>query len=309
MIQPPTSGFVLLVIRIIFLALAYYAGAMLGLSIPYIGSNITLFWPPSGIALAALTLWGLTLWPGILLGSFATNLMTGELTLPAALSISLSNTLGPLIGAFLLKRIAGIPTHFSDKENIIRFLIVSTGASFLTASIGTLTLYLNGKILIEQLLLAWLGWWSGDMIGILVFAPPFFFWTTQSLKNFLVNSTRKLELILAMSSCIGLSWIVFIGFSPFNSFTSAIPYIVYPPLLWIGLRFNAMAMSTAVIIIASLAAIGTSQGLGPFAKGNFYTDQLLLCVFITTTSLISFMMISIQSSRKQAEQSLRDSES
>lgn len=70
-----------------------------------------------------------------------------------------------------------------------------------------------------------------------------------------------------------------------------------------------MAVAIAVIVISSLATIGTSQGLGPFSEGNFYTDQFLLWVFITTTSLISFMMISIQSSRKQVEQNLRDSES
>ena len=129
MIQLPISGFTPLAIRVVFLALAYYAGAMLGLSIPYIGSNITLYWPPSGISLAALTLWGLACWPGVLLGSLTATLTLGELALPAAFGISLSNTLGPVIGAFLLRKIAGISTHFSDKENIIRFLIISAGVS------------------------------------------------------------------------------------------------------------------------------------------------------------------------------------
>lgn len=309
MIQQSTFFSVSLALGIVSLAFAYYVGAMLGLSIPYIGSNITLFWPPAGIALAVLTLWGLALCPGILLGSLVITLTIGELALPTALGVSLGNTLGPLAGAYILRKIAGFPTHFSNKQNIIRFLIISAGTSALTASFGTLILYLNDKILIEQLQLAWLGWWSGDMIGILVFAPPFFFWSTQSIKNFLLNLTTRWEFILAISSCIGLSWIVFIGFTPLNAITSAIPYIVYLPLLWIGLRFNSMAVTIAVIVISSLATIGTSQGLGPFSEGNFYTDQFLLCVFITTTSLISFMMISIQSSRKQVEQNLRDSES
>ncbi|HND36847.1 MAG TPA: PAS domain-containing protein, partial [Nitrosomonas sp.] len=309
MMQQSTFFSVSLVLGIVSLAFAYYVGAILGLSIPYIGSNITLFWPPAGIALAVLTLWGLALCPGILLGSLVVTLTIGELALPAALGVSLGNTLGPLAGAYILRKIAGFPTHFSNKQNIIRFLIISAGTSALTASFGTLILYLNDKILIEQLQLAWLGWWSGDMIGILVFAPPFFFWSTQSIKNFLLNLTTRWEFILAISSCIGLSWIVFIGFTPLNAITSAIPYIVYLPLLWIGLRFNSMAVAIAVIVISSLATIGTSQGLGPFSEGNFYTDQFLLWVFITTTSLISFMMISIQSSRKQVEQNLRDSES
>ena len=45
-----------LVMRILLLASAYFAGGNAGLSVPYVGSSITLFWPPSGIALASTTL-------------------------------------------------------------------------------------------------------------------------------------------------------------------------------------------------------------------------------------------------------------
>lgn len=63
-----------LAIRILLLAVAYFVGGSAGLSVPYVGSNITLFWPPSGIALAAMLLWGLSCWPGVFLDAFATNL-------------------------------------------------------------------------------------------------------------------------------------------------------------------------------------------------------------------------------------------
>ena len=117
MIQQSTFFSVSLALGIVSLAFAYYVGAMLGLSIPYIGSNITLFWPPAGIALAVLTLWGLALCPGILLGSLVVTLTIGELALPTALGVSLGNTLGPLAGAYILRKIAGFPTHFSNKQD------------------------------------------------------------------------------------------------------------------------------------------------------------------------------------------------
>jgi integral membrane sensor domain MASE1 len=40
----------------------------LGLLLPFVGSNITLIWLPTGIAVAALMRWGLPVWPGILSG-------------------------------------------------------------------------------------------------------------------------------------------------------------------------------------------------------------------------------------------------
>ena len=43
---------------IFFLALAYFATGRLGLLLPAFGSNITLIWLPSGIAVAALLRWG-----------------------------------------------------------------------------------------------------------------------------------------------------------------------------------------------------------------------------------------------------------
>ncbi|HBZ30275.1 MAG TPA: hypothetical protein DEO56_06715, partial [Nitrosomonas nitrosa] len=58
-----------LALRIFALATVYFLAGSFGLSMPYIGSNITLLWPPSGIALVAVLVWGTVCWPGIFLGS------------------------------------------------------------------------------------------------------------------------------------------------------------------------------------------------------------------------------------------------
>ena len=58
------------------IALAYFHTAeqrQLGAVFP--GWNLSLFWPPSGIALAAVFLFRFSAAPGIFLGAFASNLM------------------------------------------------------------------------------------------------------------------------------------------------------------------------------------------------------------------------------------------
>src|SRR6187402_1910453 len=59
---------------VIGLALAYFCAALVGFRHAIVAEQVTLVWPPSGIALAAVLLLGRWVWPGILLGDFVANL-------------------------------------------------------------------------------------------------------------------------------------------------------------------------------------------------------------------------------------------
>jgi integral membrane sensor domain MASE1 len=73
--------------RVALLAAAYYLTGRLGLTLPAVGASITLVWPPSGIAVAALLRWGPRHWPGVWLGALLVNL-PGSPALVAAGSAS-----------------------------------------------------------------------------------------------------------------------------------------------------------------------------------------------------------------------------
>ena len=62
---------------IVLLAAAYYGAAKLGLSFAFETASVTAIWPPTGLALAALVLWGHRLWPGVAIGAFLANSWTG----------------------------------------------------------------------------------------------------------------------------------------------------------------------------------------------------------------------------------------
>src|SRR5215218_8369850 len=54
-------------------AAAYFLAAKIGLTLATVGVTVTLVWPPSGVAVAAMLLCGVRVWPGIALGAFLAN--------------------------------------------------------------------------------------------------------------------------------------------------------------------------------------------------------------------------------------------
>jgi len=77
--------------QIAAVAVAYYAAARVGLLAAVAPSVVSSAWPPSGVALAALLLLGLRLWPGIALGAFLLN-WTAGVSAAGAAGIALGNT-------------------------------------------------------------------------------------------------------------------------------------------------------------------------------------------------------------------------
>src|SRR5438105_10969784 len=90
-------------LRIAAVAAAYYAAARLGLLAAVAQPVVSSAWPPSGVALAALLLLGLRLWPGIALGAFLGNWAAGG-SAAAAAGVATGNTLGAGAAAWPVAR-------------------------------------------------------------------------------------------------------------------------------------------------------------------------------------------------------------
>ena len=92
---------------VLFLGAAYWGAAKLGQTLRYTAS-VSAIWPPAGLGIAALYLWGLRWWPGILIGAFLAVLILfvflreGRTTVIASTSLPLS-----VIGTFFFLYLAG----------------------------------------------------------------------------------------------------------------------------------------------------------------------------------------------------------
>src|SRR5438876_11701830 len=90
---------------VLALAAIYFCAGKLGLLLAFFNASVSPVWPPTGIALAALLLWGYRLWPGIFLGAFLVNFTTAG-TPVADLGIAAGNTVESLVGVWRVYRSA-----------------------------------------------------------------------------------------------------------------------------------------------------------------------------------------------------------
>ena len=89
------------VVKVTILFLLYVTTATFGLSIDAVSGFATLVWPPTGISLAFLLLFGYKLWPGVWFGAFAANLLK-DAPGPVAFGIATGNTLEAVLGVYIL---------------------------------------------------------------------------------------------------------------------------------------------------------------------------------------------------------------
>src|SRR5262245_16738668 len=87
------------------LFLLYFLAGKGGLKLAFFHASATAVWPPAGIALAFLLIWGYRVWPGVLAGAFLVNVTTPASAL-TALGIAVGNTLEGVLAAYLVNRFA-----------------------------------------------------------------------------------------------------------------------------------------------------------------------------------------------------------
>ncbi|MDD1628025.1 MAG: EAL domain-containing protein [Methylococcaceae bacterium] len=162
--------------------LFYFAGKLtLSLSLP--PSYATAIWPPAGIGLAAVLLWGYRVLPGIFIAELLIHYeiydMSALLESPPELLVFFLNPVNSVfrswLGCVLVKKFADYPHQLiSIRLIILFFLLAGPVATFLPAVLSIYGLFLNGVIIEQDLVFSFLTWWLGDCMGIAIFTPLFF---------------------------------------------------------------------------------------------------------------------------------------
>lgn len=137
------------------LAAAYFVTGKLGTFLAIPPGYATAIWPPSGIALAGILLYGYRVWPGILLGSFLINLSTSLIAgSPSEILVSVTITLAigsgaslqAVVGAYLVRRFAGFPNSLAkEKEVFSLFFFGGILSALINSTLAVSTLVAAGN--------------------------------------------------------------------------------------------------------------------------------------------------------------------
>jgi len=291
-----------LLLKIVVLAVVYHLAARLGLKMAYVQINTSPVWPPTGIALAALLVFGIKLWPGVSLGVLLGSLLTGA-PLNLALGMALGNTLEALAGAYLLKHFFNFHNAIDRIQDVVGLAIVSLFATIISATIGTTTLGLIGLAGPDNLGAIWITWWIGDLLGALVIAPVLLVWATSTslrLTNRLRIEGGTLLTLLAV-----VTWYVFSDRPSASIYHQALIYLIFPFIIWAALRLGQRGAATAVILVSGISIWGTVQGAGPFSLHPKNDSLFLLQTFSAVVSLTALILAAATTERRKATEALR----
>jgi len=276
-----------LAIKILSLALIYHLTARLGLKMAYVQINTSPVWPPTGIALAALLVFGYSAFPGISLGVLLGSLITGADPI-MAIGMTLGNTLEALAGAFLLKRYVQFHINMDRIRDVIGFLAVSMICTTISATIGTISLMIVAKGNWTGFGGLWTTWWIGDLLGALVVAPVLLVWISKpriQINTGLFAEGFSILVILGI-----VTWYVFSSKPPEGILHQALVYLLFPIIIWAALRFRQHGATLAILCVSGIAIWGTVQGLGPFSLETKNDSLVLLQTFTAVVSLTGLIL-------------------
>jgi PAS domain S-box-containing protein len=281
---------------IVLLAVVYYALARLGLTLAWAGTNASPVWPPSGLAFAAVLLWGYRLGAGVALGAFAAN-CAGFLAngVPPAAAIAVSaaiaagNTLEALGGIRLLRRLAALDNPLDHLGSVYLFVVAALLAGLIGAGVGTASLLLAGLAAPAAAQTVVFTWWLGDVTGILVVAPALIAWLAPGPSR--SPHARTLAAAGALAGALALvAALTFVERFAADRVDRLLIYGFVPCIAWAAYRFGLRGASAATLATSGMAVWATVHGLGPFAAATINDSLISLDSFIALCSVIGLVL-------------------
>ena len=281
---------------IVLFAGVYGLAAFFSLRLALIEENITPLWPPTGIAVAALLLFGTRWWPGIAIGALVVNLPITE-SLLAAVATAAGNTLAPMFAVWILRR-ARFRTELDRPRDVVVLLLAALIGMLVSATIGALALVLSDQVAAGEFWTSWSVWWAGDSMGVLVVAP--FLLVVWNRAHHRYPPPRRLELLelfvfLAMLAAVSVFAV---------TAKASILFVALPFVGWASWRFEQSGAASAALLVSSAATWAAVGDRGPFQGADLVDRMITLQGFNATVAFTAFFLAALVSERARSREAL-----
>jgi signal transduction histidine kinase len=281
--------------RVATLAVCYLAAARLSLVLAIPPGYATAVWPPSGIAFAALLIWGTRIWPGLWLGAALANYAVNG-SAPLAATIATGNTLEGLCAAWLAARLLGRGFEFREPETVFMFAAIAAVSSVVSATVGASAIHLSGAASSELFFANWYTWWQGDTTGIIVVTSCVLAWSRPPTDSDIPARRSELAvfwvlLAVTLASIFG---------DPSDRSVAAMEFLLIPFMAWAGCRFKQRLVTLTVLAATGTAVWGTVNGRGPYQSLSLNESLLVLQAFTSTLALMALLLYGVMRQRGDA---------
>jgi PAS domain S-box-containing protein len=277
-------------LTVVAVAGAYVAAAKLGIELSVARGVITPVWAPTGIALAALLLFGRQFWPAVTVGAIVANATSGA-SFGEAAGISVGNTLEAVVGATLLLRVELRPTLDRVRDVVSLVVLGALVSPLIAATNGIGILSLSGKL--HAAASSWLLWWIGDGMGALIVTPLVLIASTRPWREF-PGAAQRLEAVALAAALGSLSAAIFFGGY------WRYPHVLFPLLIWATLRFRQPGAVIGSFVVTAIAVSGAIHGSLPVGEHTTTVLVEILEGLLAAVVISLFLLGAVLSERGRA---------
>lgn len=206
----PEASLKNLAMTVLVTTFTYWALGALGLSFAIAPGYASPIFPAAGFAVAMLLWFDRRAWPGVWLGSLLLNMgaawLQGDLGWRSALvaaGIASGSTVQALAAWWLVHRKVKNGWQALELERDIVLTLAWAGpvACVISASTGVSLLYVMHVVPGSDFLYAWMNWWLGDVLGVLVMLPlslTFLNWRNSPWRGRLTTLVLPMLIVLCL---------------------------------------------------------------------------------------------------------------
>ncbi len=293
--------------RVVVLIALYFVGGLIGKQTTFLSGSVALVWPPAGIALAAILLFGYRFWPGVALGAVLFSTMNGMPFGFFTLGTAVGNTMGAIVCAYLLKRFIAFDNAMERTRDVIGYIVLACFlGTTVNAAFNVVSLAYSGAVKWDDLFPTTLVWWVPNALAGLVVAPFIITWATPSAIRW--NGKLIFEAVICGAGLVGGTLISFNSWFVYGIQNYPLAYLPFPFLVWGALRFGQRGATTGTLLVSTLAIYSLVRGTGPFVTISEKDSLMLIGSYIGILAVTNMLLAAAAAERRAAERAVSESE-
>ncbi len=293
--------------RVVILIALYFLGGLVGKQTTFLSGSVALVWPPAGIALAAILLFGYRFWPGVALGAILFSFMNGTPFGFFTLGTAVGNTMGAIVCAFLLKKIIAFDNAMERTRDVTGYIgLACFLGTTVNAAFNVVSLAYSGNVDWDNLFTTTLVWWVPNALAGLVVAPFIITWATPSTTRW--NARLIIEAVICGGGLVGGTLVSFNSWFVYGIQNYPLAYLPFPFLVWGALRFGPRGATTGTLLVSALAIYSLICGTGPFVTNTEKDSLMLIGSYIGILAVTNMLLAAAAAERRAAERAVSESE-